>query len=144
MSSAQRRRARSNVEGGPIRIVERCKDLYDGMSRLDINEAYAASTVGTMYIQRQAGKGMQEGYNYSLFILRRRLRRREGAGSVVRKGRLQVGRGSAHNMPESASALWRIVSLTAAKTRRMFEVSVAWVKLQNCDVSVTIRKKQLV
>ena len=114
------------------------------MSRLDINEAYAAFTVGTMYIQRQAGKGMQEGYNYSLFILKRRLRRREGAGSVVRKGRLQVGRGSAHNMPESASALWRIVSLTAAKTRRMFEVSVAWVKLQNCNVSVTIRMKQLV
>ena len=65
-----------------------------------------------------------------------------GAGSFVRKGRLDVGRGSAHSMPESASALWRIVSLTAAKTRRIFEVSVAWVKLQNCDVSVTVRKKK--
>ena len=69
---------------------------------------------------------------------------REGAGGVARKRRLQVGRGSAHSMPESASALWRIVSLTAAKTRRIFEVSVAWVKLQNCDVSMTVRKKQLV
>ncbi len=91
----------------------------------------------------KASKGMQEGYNYYLFILRRRLRRREGAGSVVCKGRLQVGRGSAHSMPESASALWRIVSLTAAKTRRIFEVSVAWVRLHDCDVSVTVRKKQL-
>ncbi len=45
-------------------------------------------------------------------------------------------------MPESASALWRIVSLTAAKTRRIFEVSVAWVRLQNRDVSVTVRKNQ--
>lgn len=66
-----------------------------------------------------------------------------GAGILVRKERLEVGRGSAHSMPESASALWRIVSLTAAKTRRIFEVSVAWVKLQNLDVSVTVRKKQL-
>ena len=45
-------------------------------------------------------------------------------------------------MPESASALWRIVSLTAAKTRGIFEVSVAWVKLQVCDVSVTVRQKK--
>lgn len=33
-------------------------------------------------------------------------------------------------MPESASALCRIVSLTAAKTRRMFDVSVACVRLE--------------
>ncbi len=32
-------------------------------------------------------------------------------------------------MPESLRALFNIVSLTAAKTRRMFEVSVACVKL---------------
>lgn len=32
-------------------------------------------------------------------------------------------------MPESLSALFRIVSFTAAKTRRMLEVSVACVKL---------------
>ena len=35
----------------------------------------------------------------------------------------------AHRIPESLSAFWRIVSLTAAKTRRMFDVSVACVKL---------------
>ena len=35
----------------------------------------------------------------------------------------------AHRMPESANALWRIVSLTAAKTRRIFDVSVACVRL---------------
>lgn len=34
-----------------------------------------------------------------------------------------------HSMPESASALCRIVSFTAAKTRRIFEVSVACVRL---------------
>lgn len=38
-------------------------------------------------------------------------------------------RGAIHNIPESASALWRIVSLTAAKTRRIFDVSVACVRL---------------
>lgn len=32
-------------------------------------------------------------------------------------------------MPESLRAFWRMVSLTAAKTRRMFEVSVACVRL---------------
>ena len=42
----------------------------------------------------------------------------------------------AYRIPESASALWRIVSLTAANTRRMFEVSVACVRLaQRRDVS---------
>ncbi len=35
-----------------------------------------------------------------------------------------------HNIPESLSAFWRIVSFTAAKTSRMFEVSVACVRLQ--------------
>ena len=39
-----------------------------------------------------------------------------------------------HKMPESASALWRIVSLTAAKTSRIFEVSVAWVRLWDRDI----------
>lgn len=38
--------------------------------------------------------------------------------------------GFAHNMPVSASALWRIVSFTAANTSRMFDVSVAWVRLR--------------
>ena len=37
----------------------------------------------------------------------------------------------AHSMPESANALWRMVSLTAAKTNRIFEVSVAWVRLSS-------------
>ena len=32
-------------------------------------------------------------------------------------------------MPESLRALFRIVSLTAANTSRMFDVSVAWVRL---------------
>ena len=41
-----------------------------------------------------------------------------------------------HRMPESASALWRIVSLTAAKTSRIFEVSVACVRLSNNNVSI--------
>ena len=35
-----------------------------------------------------------------------------------------------HKIPESFSAFCRIVSLTAAKTRRMFDVSVAWVRLE--------------
>ena len=42
----------------------------------------------------------------------------------------------AHNMPVSASALWRIVSFTAAKTNRMFEVSVACVRL-NAPLALT-------
>ena len=37
--------------------------------------------------------------------------------------------GAVYRMPESARALCRMVSLTAAKTSRMFEVSVAWVRL---------------
>ena len=41
----------------------------------------------------------------------------------------RVGRILAHKIPESANALWRIVSLTAANTRRMFDVSVACVRL---------------
>jgi hypothetical protein len=47
----------------------------------------------------------------------------------------------AHSMPESARALWRIVSLTAAKTSRMFEVSVACVRLRNQSVS-SLRNRQ--
>ena len=43
--------------------------------------------------------------------------------------------GCAHKMPESASALWSMVSLTAAKTSRMFDVSVACVRLSNKTVS---------
>jgi hypothetical protein len=35
-----------------------------------------------------------------------------------------------HRMPESFKAFCRIVSLTAAKTRRMLVVSVAWVRLE--------------
>lgn len=38
---------------------------------------------------------------------------------------------NAHNMPVSANALCNIVSFTAAKTNRMFDVSVAWVRLGN-------------
>ena len=38
-------------------------------------------------------------------------------------------RGAVYRMPESARALCSIVSLTAAKTSRMFDVSVAWVRL---------------
>ena len=36
-----------------------------------------------------------------------------------------------YRMPESARALCNIVSLTAAKTSRMFDVSVAWVRLSS-------------
>ena len=41
-----------------------------------------------------------------------------------------------HNMPDSARALWRIVSLTAAKTSLMFDVSVAWVRLEFASVKI--------
>lgn len=37
-------------------------------------------------------------------------------------------------MPESLSAFCNIVSLTAAKTRRMFDVSVACVRLRRLAV----------
>jgi hypothetical protein len=37
-------------------------------------------------------------------------------------------------MPESFKAFCNMVSLTAAKTRRIFDVSVAWVKL--CSISI--------
>ena len=36
-----------------------------------------------------------------------------------------------HKIPESLRAFWRIVSFTAAKTRRIFEVSVACVRLDS-------------
>ena len=50
-------------------------------------------------------------------------------------GRLDEGEkvikdGGAHNIPESASALWRMVSFTAANTSRMLDVSVACVRLE--------------
>jgi len=54
-----------------------------------------------------------------------RLRRWE----VCHLVKMLAWRGYAHSMPESAKALWRMVSLTAAKTSRMFEVSVACVRL---------------
>ena len=37
---------------------------------------------------------------------------------------------SGYRMPESFKAFCRIVSLTAAKTKRIFDVSVAWVRLK--------------
>lgn len=40
----------------------------------------------------------------------------------------KVDEPSHHNIPESLSAFCKIVSLTAAKTSRMFEVSVACVR----------------
>jgi len=43
--------------------------------------------------------------------------------------------GANHRMPESLRAFWRMVSLTAAKTRRMLEVSVAWVRLGVCELA---------
>ena len=85
------------------------------------------------YIQN---KGMQKGYNSSL---ERRLRHRGGTSFPRGDG---GGRRGAHSMPESASALWRMVSLTAAKTRRMFDVSVACVRLRNRIVSVITSKMQ--
>lgn len=39
-----------------------------------------------------------------------------------------------HKMPESLSAFCRIVSLTAAKTSRMFDVSVACVRLVSWSI----------
>lgn len=39
-----------------------------------------------------------------------------------------------HRIPESLSALFSMVSFTAANTSRMFEVSVACVKLENVSI----------
>ena len=39
-----------------------------------------------------------------------------------------------HSMPESLSAFCSIVSLTAANTSRMLDVSVAWVRLNGLAV----------
>jgi hypothetical protein len=39
-------------------------------------------------------------------------------------------RDATQRIPESLRAFWSIVSLTAANTSRIFEVSVAWVRLQ--------------
>jgi hypothetical protein len=43
-----------------------------------------------------------------------------------------------HNMPESLSAFCKIVSFTAAKTSRIFDVSVACVKLYVVSVASKI------
>jgi hypothetical protein len=40
--------------------------------------------------------------------------------------------GDHHKMPESFNEFWRMVSFTAANTRRIFEVSVACVRLSEC------------
>lgn len=56
----------------------------------------------------------------------------EGEDDMWRAGGEKYGMGGeevAHSIPDSASALWRIVSLTAANTSRMLEVSVACVRL---------------
>lgn len=58
---------------------------------------------------------------------------RPKAIKVLLESQVQAQDRVAHKMPESASALWRMVSLTAAKTRRMFDVSVACVRLKNTD-----------
>lgn len=42
---------------------------------------------------------------------------------------------SSYRIPESFKAFCRIVSLTAAKTKRIFEVSVAWVRLKGKKIS---------
>lgn len=70
------------------------------------------------YIQIEGQQNRQNGYRAPA-AARRNVWFREGAclGDF------------AQSMPESAKALWRMVSLTAAKTSRMFEVSVAWVRL---------------
>jgi hypothetical protein len=53
-----------------------------------------------------------------------KLQRRLGTGVPERGGR------AGYKMPDSARALCRMVSLTAAKTSRMLDVSVAWVRLE--------------
>lgn len=45
-----------------------------------------------------------------------------------------------HNIPESLSAFCSIVSLTAAKTSRMFDVSVACVRLSQGQLAFTRSK----
>lgn len=46
-------------------------------------------------------------------------------------------------MPESFSAFCRMVSLTAAKTSRMFEVSVAWVRLGMVSIEQSLPPHRL-
>ena len=47
-----------------------------------------------------------------------------------------------HRMPESFRAFCRMVSLTAAKTRRMLVVSVAWVRLEKRQVRYARRNRE--
>ena len=48
--------------------------------------------------------------------------------------------GCDHKMPESLRAFWRMVSFTAAKTSRMFEVSVACVRLERESAAMPLRE----
>lgn len=47
-----------------------------------------------------------------------------------------------HRIPESLSALFSMVSFTAAKTSRIFEVSVACVKLESVSILGTGRPRR--
>ena len=49
----------------------------------------------------------------------------------------------AHRIPESLRAFWRMVSLTAAKTSLIFDVSVAWVRLCWLALAVTARESNI-
>jgi hypothetical protein len=58
-------------------------------------------------------------------------------------GQSQLCEGGRYKMPESFRAFWRMVSLTAAKTSRIFDVSVACVRLKEVSESALemIRRK---
>ena len=112
-----RRRLLPNA-GTPYKSVTRPSSRGKGRQRQTSLVPNRAERVGR-YVQRCSGRG---GYNAPLSW--------EAALGFL----LETAMG-AHNMPESAKALWRIVSLTAAKTRRIFEVSVACVRLDNRHVS---------
>lgn len=55
----------------------------------------------------------------------------ERVAEVSKQFRQAQFHGDHHKIPESFRAFWRIVSFTAANTRRIFEVSVACVRLES-------------
>jgi hypothetical protein len=64
-------------------------------------------------------------FSFRLYLLRPRKRGEEEGG----EGQTEGVQRKHYSIPESLSAFCRIVSLTAAKTSRMFFVFVAWVTL---------------
>jgi hypothetical protein len=59
-------------------------------------------------------------------------------------GGVSVGGLENQRMPESRRAFWRIVSLTAAKTSRIFDVSVACVRLLSVSSQLLLIKRRYI